>query len=286
MKKVSICFFVALMTAFFMVSCGFSGEDSEKLDSHRWGRYQYDDINHWRECLDEGCEAVDTEAHMSEYLVCMQIPTCDICGHKYGGPTPHFYDENGTCVRCEEKQHGEGLDYFHGDGYYVVTGIGECPYEAVEISAFHNDLPVTEIGSHAFAENHELTSVVIPDTVKTIGWGAFSGCDSLISVTLPNGLTDVAGYLFNQCQTLMRLDIPNGVAHIGDHAFNHCEALESVTIPASVEKIDGMPFGHCDSLQNIVYKGTKAEWDSITKNDFCIPKNVTVICLDGEIVAH
>ena len=283
MKKRSFCFLIMLIGILCLTSCGVSGQNSEKLDSHRWGRYQYDDVNHFRECLDEGCEAVDTEEHTSENLICLHIPTCDICGHQYGGPTPHFYDEKGICIRCEEKQHGEGLDYFHGDGYYVVSGIGQCTYEDVEISAAHNGLPVTEIGSHAFAEDHHLTSIVIPDTVKTIGWGAFSGCDHLVSVTLPDGLTDVQGYLFNHCESLSYMELPDGVSHIGDHAFYYCNALESVTIPVSVEKMDGTPFGHCDSLKNIIYKGTKAEWDSIAKNDSCIPKSVIVTCSDGEI---
>lgn len=263
-------------------SCGASGSSDSKIDSHRWSRFYADDEIHWRECLDEGCEAIDEEAHSTEMLVCMVVPTCDICGNKYGGPTPHFYDESGSCIRCNEKQHGEGLEYFHGDGYYVVSGVGECEYTDVEISPVHNGLPVTEIGAHAFAEDHELTSVVIPDSVEKIGWAAFSGCDHLTSVTLPEGISDVEGYLFNGCKALVTLEVPEGVLHIGDRAFNHCESLESLTLPATLEKIDGTPFGACDSLETIVYTGTVAEWDSIEKPDSCIPQNVIVKCLDGE----
>ena len=283
MKKKMGLILTAVM-ALLLASCGTSGQNSQKLDSHRWSSFDYNDEIHWRTCLDEGCEARDEEAHQTQNPVCMVIPHCDICGEKYGGPAPHAYDENGTCIRCEEKQHGEGLSYFHADGYYVVSGVGECHYEDIEISAVHNDLPVTEVGAHAFAEVHELKSIIIPDTVKKIGWAAFSGCDGLVSVTLPEGLSDVEGYLFNGCTSLLCVDVPSGVSHIGDRAFCHCEVLERITLPATLEKIDGTPFGSCPSLKNIVFKGTKAQWDAIKKGERSIPASIIVICMDGEIV--
>lgn len=284
MMQKTLGFVLTAMLMLLLASCGTSGQNSQKLDAHRWSRFYNNDEIHWRVCLDEGCEARDEEAHQTQNLVCNVIPHCDICGEAYGGPTSHDYDENGTCIRCSEKQHGEGLAYFHADGYYVVSGVGECPYEDIEISAVHNDLPVTEVGDHAFAEVHELKSIVIPDTVEKIGWGAFSGCDSLVSVTLPDHLSEVEGYLFNGCLSLSCVEIPDGVSEIGDRAFCHCDALESVTLPATLKKIDGTPFGSCPSLKNIIFEGTKAEWSSIKKSERSIPASITVCCTDGEIV--
>jgi hypothetical protein len=55
-----------------------------------------------------------------------------------------------------------------------------------------NGLPVTSIGSGAFAWCSSLTSVTIPDTVTSIGGGAFENCTSLTTITVdalnPNSL--------------------------------------------------------------------------------------------------
>ena len=234
--------------------------------------------------MDEGCDAVDQDAHSTQEIICMTVPTCDVCGHKYGGPFPHSYDENGTCIRCSEKEKSEGLEYFFADNYYVVEGVGDCQIPDVEISAIHKDLPVTEISAHAFSEDHVLESIVIPDTVSKIGWGAFSGCEHLKSVRLPNGIKHIEGYLFNGCSELSFVKIPDGVVHISDHAFYHCKSLTTIEIPATVTKIDGTPFGDCDSLVSIVYHGTKEQWAAIEKGQATIPDNVAVQCVDGVFV--
>ncbi len=283
MKRISV-FFCIVALLFSLASCGYMGAQSQKLDAHRWGRFQADDIEHWRTCMDEGCGAVDRKAHTTheQMLVCMKIPNCDVCGEKYGAPTPHRYDENGSCIRCEEKEHGEGLEYFHADSHYVVEGVGHCNLPDVEISSVHNGLPVTEISAHAFAEDHLLESIVIPDTITKIGWAAFSGCDHLRSVALPHGIKDIEGYLFNGCAELAFVEIPDGVEHIGDHAFYHCHALMSVDLPVTMKNIDGTPFGDCDLLESIVYHGTVEQWSEIKKGKASIPKNVTVHCTNGD----
>lgn len=281
MKKIISLICVGCLL-FSLISCGYSGGESQKLDAHRWSRFYADDIDHWRTCLDEGCEAVDRQMHTTQILVCMKIPTCDVCGEKYGGPTPHLYDENGSCIRCAEKEKSEGLEYFHAEDYYVVSGVGKCLRSDIELSPVHNGLPVTEIGDHAFAEDHFLESIIIPDSVTKIGWAAFSGCDRLTDITLPKGLKEIEGYLFNGCENLVFVEIPDGVEHISDHAFYHCKSLQTVEIPDTVTDIDGTPFGDCKSLKEIVYLGSKEQWLEIEKSKTAIPQNIIVHCADGD----
>ena len=49
----------------------------------------------------------------------------------------------------------------------------------------------SKIGSYAFSECSNLTSVTISDSVTTIEYGAFYGCSSLTSVTIPNSVTSI-----------------------------------------------------------------------------------------------
>lgn len=282
LKKLYLVLLMAVLLV-FTVSCGTSGRNSQKLDAHRWSRFYFNDEMHWRTCLDGGCEAIDTEMHSTENPICLEIPACDICGEKYGGPVPHTYDEAGECIRCGEKEHSEGLVYFHADGYYVVYGIEENAFADVEISPVHKGLPVVEIGSHAFAQTHTMKSIVIPDSVQKIGWAAFSGCDALESVVLPSSLKTLEGYLFNGCTSLVSVTVPHGVESICDRAFYSCASLDSVVLPDTLTVMDGTPFYHCDALRMIVFEGTITEWEQIEKSESCIPKQTVVRCLDGEI---
>ena len=267
---------------FIFCSCNSSLSAQPAEPTHRWTKFYYDEISHWRTCWDEGCDAVDRAVHSAQNPVCGRIPRCDICGHRYGEPTPHLYDENENCIRCGERMRGEGLEYHHNDGYYAVSGIGECVYADIEISSVHNGLPVSEICAHAFAEQQTVESIVIPDSVEKIGWGAFSDCENLKSAELSEKLTSIEGYLFNGCRSLAFLQIPEGVTHIGDRAFFHCEALTEIVLPSTLTVLDGTPFLYCHSLRRIVFNGTAAQWDRIEKNGHWISGEVLVICIDGE----
>lgn len=50
---------------------------------------------------------------------------------------------------------------------------------------------VTEIAEYAFADNTDIVSVKIPDTVTKLGSGVFKNCTSLEEVTLPSNITDM-----------------------------------------------------------------------------------------------
>ena len=75
----------------------------------------------------------------------------------------------------------------------------------------------------------------------------------------------IANNGFAHCSNLKQITIPSGVEKIGDSAFEGCESLESITIPDSVTSIGSYAFRYCYSLTNIKYRGTEAEWESISK---------------------
>ena len=93
-----------------------------------------------------------------------------------------------------------------------------------------NDLPVTAIGSSAFANKKTISSVIIPNTVTTIGSSAFSGCNSMKSVYLPTQLITIGDYAFNGCSSLTEIVIPNSVTTIGAYAFQGCFGITEILI--------------------------------------------------------
>ncbi len=68
------------------------------------------------------------------------------------------------------------------NGTYEVTGIGDCRDEEIALPASKDGKAVTSIGNESFIMNSEITSVVIPSSVKSIGDYAFCDCKQLKTI--------------------------------------------------------------------------------------------------------
>jgi hypothetical protein len=166
---------------------------------------------------------------------------------------------------------------------------------------------VTSIGFWAFAGCDSLEEVIIPEGVTTIENDAFYRCRGLISITIPKSVTHILDSVFCDCFSLKNITLHDELKEIGNGAFTNCKSLESIVIPDSVttigvnafmgcEKLTNVTMGKgitnlgedvfsdCPNLTSITYKGTKAEWNELTKNFWNM--NVgeyTVHCTDGDI---
>ena len=103
-------------------------------------------------------------------------------------------------------------------------------------------------GENVFRSCGEITSVVIPNTVKTISGSAFKWCSKLVSVTLPDSITKIPNQCFNQCYNLVDVTIPSGVTSIEYDAFKACEKLSPLTISDDVTSIEYDAFAGIDTV--------------------------------------
>lgn len=94
-------------------------------------------------------------------------------------------------------------------------------------------------------------SVVISSEFTTIGKSAFFDCAEITSLILPDSLKVISDYAFASCTGLSLVEIPSGVTTIGVGAFRDCMRIETIAIPTSVTEFGTAVFERCDKLRAI-----------------------------------
>lgn len=138
----------------------------------------------------------------------------------------------------------------------------------------------------AFADNIELRSVYLPDTVVTVGNAAFCNCLSLVYVEMSPNTVLVDQYAFYGCTELVLSELPKGVERIGQYAFYdnfslqgircgdslksigrsafcNCGEMRMIEVPATLVSIDTDAFEDCVSLKVVFYGGTEEQFKAI-----------------------
>ena len=153
------------------------------------------------------------------------------------------------------------------------------------ISSWYQGKKVTVIGEFGFSWCTNLTSITLPDTIKTISDRAFEGCSKLTSCNLSAGLETIGEYAFQDCVLIERVVIPSSVTSIGQWCFCRCENLTSIEFDAGcqITKIAYSMFWKCGltsfpelpTAVTDIQSGAFSFCKSITRVD--IPDSVTEI---------
>jgi hypothetical protein len=112
------------------------------------------------------------------------------------------------------------------------------------------------IGSYAFYNCGNLTSVIICEGVDSIGDYAFCNCGNLTSVIICEGVTSIGDNAFYGCSNLTSVVIPDSVITIGIKAFYGCSKLTNVEIGSGVDSIGNNAFYNCYNLASVTFKDT------------------------------
>ena len=110
---------------------------------------------------------------------------------------------------------------------------------------------VEYIGSFAFMECHNLTTVQMTNSVKEMGNQAFYHCTNLMNIKISTSLNTIEKYVFAGCKNLQQIEFPEGIININGYAFSGCNNLETVIFSNTIETIAGTAFIRCNNLKNI-----------------------------------
>ncbi|MBQ9867096.1 MAG: leucine-rich repeat protein [Lachnospiraceae bacterium] len=112
-------------------------------------------------------------------------------------------------------------------------------------------------------KNCKLTSIAVPEGVKTIGTYAFAGNVNLATVSLPKTLTQLANYAFADCPVAGTIKLYEGFNNLGGEAFYAAgkTAKAAFYLPETLRSIgkDAFNIAYKDNLSFYVVPGSYAE---------------------------
>ena len=207
---------------------------------------------------------------------------------------PYYRIEDGCFIKNEDNR-----IYYAPEATAIPEGICAIGGRAFEGNTnLPADLVIPEgveiISSGSFRNCTGLRSVQLPETLKGIGHWVFDGCYGIESISLDPSNEN---YYVEGMSLIQKSDnklvlhfapapIPEGVTHIGndtivcgDERYELQEGIEYVesnvilgrnlkelTLPRSLTYLHVYALVECPVLTDIYYKGTRAEWNTLTAN--------------------
>lgn len=150
------------------------------------------------------------------------------------------------------------------DGYKIVSIGRDVFWSCSYVTTVNIGEGVESIGEDVFRTFHDLKSVSLPSTIKTISSGAFWAGNGPLRIEISDigkwcGVSlaqdwirfNSAFQLYYKGNPLVNLVIPVGVKEISAYTFAGSENLKSVKIPSGVTLIDDDAFQGCRNLSRI-----------------------------------
>ena len=112
---------------------------------------------------------------------------------------------------------------------------------------------VTSMADDAFAGCVQLTSIVLPQTLRNLGKNAFLRCTNLTSCIIPDStITEIPFEAFWGAG-LIEFRVPEGVTYIEQRSFEQMPNLQRVYLANSVQSVSPWAFYILDALQDPIY---------------------------------
>ena len=138
---------------------------------------------------------------------------------------------------------------------YLVE-IGEEAFKGSDVTSILMPNTVKSLGTHAFEDCKKLKEVTLSSSLTLIPMAAFRGCDALQELQVPASVTKIADLAF-EASGLKELELPMGVETVGAGAFYNCQQLEKLAFPNSLKKLGVCCFLYCNKLKSLTLPDQK-----------------------------
>ncbi len=138
---------------------------------------------------------------------------------------------------------------------YLVE-IGEEAFKGSDVTSILMPNTVKSLGIHAFEDCKKLKEVTLSSSLTLIPMAAFRGCDALQELQVPASVTKIADLAF-EASGLKEMELPMGVETVGAGAFYNCQQLEKLAFPNSLKKLGVCCFLYCNKLKSLTLPDLK-----------------------------
>ena len=195
--------------------------------------------------------------------------------------------ENNAFSGCEKLQFSiyDNAKYLgNKENPYVVCM--EPSSNSITSNILHEDTVL--LSNCAFADCHDLETLVIPANLTVVGADPFKYCVSLksfdvhednlyykdidgnlyskdgkilikyatkkeeTSFTVPDGVVRIEDFAFRFDESLLSVSLPDSLQEIGNNSFDACRLLSDLTLPNGIKSIEERAFDTCRALDSIV----------------------------------
>ncbi len=143
------------------------------------------------------------------------------------------------------------------------------------------DYTVESTADDAFKECKQLTSIVLPGTLRRLGKCSFLNCSALASCLIPDYTIDTIPYEALYGTALTEFHIPEGVVYLEQSSFEKMKKLERVYLPNSVQEVSPYAFNeqYPDPLKEPIYNNRLfVRMPRKYSGKYSIPSGIEVIC--------
>ena len=141
---------------------------------------------------------------------------------------------------------------------------------------------VTGMADEAFEDCNQLTSIVLPQTLRYLGKNAFLRCTNLTSCIIPDStITEIPFEAFWKAG-LIEFRVPEGVTTIVQRSFEQMPNLQRVHLANSVKSLTSWSFYDLPALQDPIYTDSLfVLMPRSYSGAYTIPSGIKVICNDA-----
>jgi len=153
---------------------------------------------------------------------------------------------------------------------------------------------VTSIGRSAFNYCQELTSLVLPNTIKEIGDGAINYCTLLTSIAIPNSVEKIGAGVFSGDTSLEKIELQSDnrnfkcedymlLTYDGKNLLQVLPKKEGVfEVPSTITTIASCALQGCGKITSVILPSSllkieEGAFHNLSISEISIPQNVSII---------